>query len=240
MRSNFLKIFLIPFLIIIGCKQAKEVQKEEKTAPPNAIIKEPAFKFKIAAIELPLKTTKYSLKSIEELANKLKNENVDIFTIKSVTRYPELRDRIDLLDELKKKSDMRYKFFEIENNSGRQFGNAIFSIYPFVSNDDNPLKSINFGSSIDIGITNLYVLVTYSHSNLRNITNKLSHEHQIIVGNFSKDKNQIPVDENYYIYSDSFLLKNNDELKVLDSYSSQLQLGKITICEIGIYKNLRK
>lgn len=239
MKINVYKIILIS-IFLIGCRETKEIQREEKIPPSTSAIKVPDFKFKIASIQLSTHTTKYSLKSIDEIVTKLKNENIDILAIKSATRYPELSNRIDLLGEVKKKTDMKYKFFEIENNSGRQLVDAIFSIYPFIAGDNSFLKFIPTGSIIDIGVTNLYVSIISSDKNLNDLTNRLNSGYQIFVGDFRNDILQKVDNDQFNKYLDTFLIKKHDELKVINHYTVQIQLGKIMICELGIYQNFRK
>ena len=155
----------------MGCPP-KELKKEEP-APPSA--PPPEFHktgstdmfFRAASVDLKNFPRKIEKKDIERFAARMKNEKIDIIAVQTIVRYPTLKDRIDIFEELGRQTEMYKLFGETIALSGRQTGNAVFSSYPIRSNDNvvyNHLKSINFESAlfayIDAGTRPVYIVST--------------------------------------------------------------------------------
>lgn len=255
-KNIFKIIFFLTFifsLFISGCKTAEEVKKVDniKELPIETI--KPAITFKIATIDLSRTQTRYSKKSIHKLAKDLQDECIDILIIQSVTRYPELKNRVDLLKELKNFSEMNYKFLELENTSGRLVGNALFSIYPIQNYNNEELvingkKFLLMNTSIDIGIPNILIVTLPSvqiktdagfkilTDNLINISNNFLTKYFIAVGNIFKNSSlSIRPEDEIDVCIDSFLYKKS--IKLEKEKVKTTDLGKLIICEFGVYQN---
>jgi hypothetical protein len=191
---------ILILLTLAGCKPSEEPAKPEKIDPiimPKEPI--PAIIINLATINLSKLNTLYHKNDLIKLGEIIKLEDIQILTVQSVTRYPELPKRLDIIEEIKNLTDMNAKFGETENNSGRQSGNAVFSIYPIKNPDNMEYKSYNnlstaLGVTIDAGIGNIFVvstsvplhLTTESLSELISFREKHLCSTGIITGNFGE------------------------------------------------------
>ncbi len=129
--------------------------------------KPPALTFEVASLSLSGYQKKTEKRDIDRLSTLLKKEQVDILSVQGITRYPGLSSRADFVHELAARAEMRYSFGEMYNNSGRQDGNAIFSVFPQRNNHNDSfdgIKSADFEaalqSSIDGGVKDIVVVST--------------------------------------------------------------------------------
>lgn len=197
------KLFSCAILILLtlaGCKPSEEPTKPEKIDPitmPKEPI--PAITINLATINLSKFNTLYHKNDLIKLGKIIKREDIQILTMQSVTRYPELPKRLDIIGEIKNLTDMNAKFGETENNSGRQSGNAVFSIYPIKNFENLEYRSYNnistaLGVTIDAGVGNLFVvstcvplyLTSESLSELINFREKYSYSPCLVTGNFGE------------------------------------------------------
>jgi endonuclease/exonuclease/phosphatase family metal-dependent hydrolase len=110
------------------------------TTPPKtekeAVPKKPEITIQIASINLANLNKRIERSNIIELVKILKSEQVDILAVQGISRYPGVASRVDFVNELSAKIDWRNVFGEMLNISGRQTGNAIFSVYPILSHQN--------------------------------------------------------------------------------------------------------
>ena len=165
-------LLAVTALLVIGCSSTKEVKKEElpPPPPPTPVVKkatDPDITFKIASIDLGKLARRLELKDIDGLAGELKKQRIDILTLQGVSRYPQVATRIDIIDSLSSRTDMRKIFGETIELSGRQTGNAILCSYPVRSNENthyDGLHSDNFEAAlqgvIDCGARDVIIVST--------------------------------------------------------------------------------
>ncbi len=167
------KKYFIPLIIfscLIGCKTLKEF---ETVTPETRKLKEPVLTFNISGLNLSNESTKYSKTAISNLLAILKKEDIQIFALQGVTRYPDLPNRLDIINELQSATDMYFRFGETQNNSGRQYGHAVLSEFKIQSHHNSEyqsLKSMNtyLSTLIDIGLYNVVITSTLIPDNLKN------------------------------------------------------------------------
>ncbi|MDI6802837.1 MAG: hypothetical protein QME58_03195 [Bacteroidota bacterium] len=248
------KLFSCAILVLLtlaGCKPVKEVVEDRVELPPPLKTLEPAITINIASIDLSDYPTKTAKKSVQNLATALKAAEVQIVTLQSVTRYPELKNRVDFIFELQKATEMFFKFGEIQNYSGRQTGNAIFSIYPFRASENsefNNFKSLStsLNATIDVGVANLLVSSLaipeklssneqkYFVSELNKIHSNFNLPPFIITGNINSINLKLLNDADYNI--DGFVAHRQTEtLTLLETHSIETEFGKIMICKFGLF-----
>ncbi|TAK56912.1 MAG: hypothetical protein EPO24_10505 [Bacteroidetes bacterium] len=157
---------------LTGCppkETAKEEPKVETPPQPTEFKKtgSPDMYFRAASLDLKSFPRKIEMKDIERFAARMKKEKIDILAVQTIVRYPDLKERIDVFEELGRKTEMYKIFGETIALSGRQIGNAVFSSYPIRSNDNVPyknLKSTNLESAmvalVDAGTRPLLVVST--------------------------------------------------------------------------------
>lgn len=167
---SLLVLLFILGTVFIGCPPT-EVRKEETTTPQTADTARPApipeLTIRLASLNLESLTKRIEAEHIDRFVSVLKEEKIDILALQGVRRYPGLASRIDLVDELAARTDMRSAFGETMNLSGRQTGHAVFSMYPIRSYTTTPysgLSSTRFESAletiIDGGVGDLVVVST--------------------------------------------------------------------------------
>lgn len=191
---------ILILLILAGCDPSEESTKPEKTAPIT-IAKEPIppIIINLATINLSKFNTLYHKNDLINLAEIVKREDIQILTVQSITRYPDIPKRLDIIDEMKSLTDMYAKFGETENNSGRLSGNAAFSIYPIKNSGNMEYKSYNnistaLGVTIDAGVGNIFMVSTSvplhlsseSLSELISFREKHSYAPCLVTGNFGE------------------------------------------------------
>ncbi|MBI5020816.1 MAG: hypothetical protein HZB59_05215 [Ignavibacteriales bacterium] len=163
------KLYLFFIILIIGCQPPKPIIKEKPPPPPPAV-KEiaPDMIIKFATIDISKFGRKIELNDIQKFARQIKNDSIDILTVQGITRYPDIKTRADLVDELAKETEMRKSFGETINLGGRQMGNSVFSVYPIRSSENlqfDKIKSTGFEAAmqtiIDCGAQNLVVISTH-------------------------------------------------------------------------------
>jgi len=154
-------------LFLLGCPSAKETKKEEAPPPAPAKPVAPDIVIQVGSLDLAKLSKRIETSDIEQLTTVLKRDKVDILTIQGITRYPGLKVRLDVVDELARQSGMRQAFGENLSLNGRQTGNAVFSIYPIQSSVNttyNGIESMNFESAfqtiIDCGVRSVVVVAT--------------------------------------------------------------------------------
>jgi endonuclease/exonuclease/phosphatase family metal-dependent hydrolase len=122
--------FAFAAAILAGCSTPPP--KIEPAAAPN----KPEMTIQIASINLANLNKRIERTNIHNLARILKNEQVDIFAVQGISRYPGVSTRVDFVNELTSTAEWNNIFGEMTNISGKQTGNAIFSVYPILSHQN--------------------------------------------------------------------------------------------------------
>lgn len=97
---------------------------------------------RVGSLDISSISGRLEKKSVEDLARLLIKEGVEIVAVQGITRYPGVRTRVDFVDELALKADMRHAFGEVMNLSGRQTGNAVFSVFPILTSKNQPIDGL--------------------------------------------------------------------------------------------------
>ncbi len=255
---RWMAVFPLVVAVLAGCGAPT-------TEKVNVAPKPPALTFQVASLNLSGFGKRMEKRDIEKLARLLKNEQVDILSVQGVTRYPGLTSRVDFVNELASKTDMRQTFGEMYNNSGRQDGNAIFSVFPQRNNHNDAfeaVKSANFEaalqSSVDGGIKDIVVVSTVlppkaseaDQSTCLQIiaTKSIAQPGQpvILTGNLPTAKS-ILRKEPYEAAVDStnetkrqkettrIWFSNNGSLKLIETHTKETFFGPMIVAKFGLF-----
>jgi len=255
-------LLLILALFLTGCPSPKPITKEVPPPSPKEV-KVPVLEIVVhfASIDLSQYTQRIEKSDIQKFASQLKKDSIDILTIQSITRYPELKSRVDLVDELAGAADMRKAFGETINISGRQNGNGIFAVYPIRSSDNlqfDKLKSTGFEAAlqtiIDCGSRDILIVSTQisdkaTETDISNILTTLGHltktypDHPIIIsGNLSPNEagNKMTAYENVttgkIVETPTVWFSKNESVRMLEHKTVSTVFGKMVLVNFGIYR----
>ncbi|MDI6766202.1 MAG: hypothetical protein QME52_05200 [Bacteroidota bacterium] len=250
-------LLFILSLFLLGCPPPKPIMKEKPPTPPMKKNIVPDMVIKFATIDISKYDKKVEINEIHKFAGQLKKDSIDILTIQGIIRYPEIKTRVDIVDELAKQTEMRKAFGETINHGGRQNGNGVFSIYPIRSSDNfqfDKIKSTGFEAAIqtiiDCGAQNIVVVSTQ-------ITDKATRADRISI---IKSLEQLPqqfqsypivisgnldFDQPLNKFNPIQIRKNNDSpgvwfaangtINILDEQIRESVFGKMTIVIFGIF-----
>jgi endonuclease/exonuclease/phosphatase family metal-dependent hydrolase len=160
---------LLLSLLLLGCPPSKEAGRTAAPSPLPAPRRPaaPDLILRVASLNLALHTRRIEREDIERFAALLRKDSVDILSLQGVTRYPGVTTRADVLDELSARAEMRSVFGETISVSGRQSGNAVFSVYAIQSSQNTPYAGsagANFESAlqavVDCGVRPVVVVST--------------------------------------------------------------------------------
>ncbi|MGA2624527.1 MAG: hypothetical protein ABSF91_11780 [Bacteroidota bacterium] len=246
-------------LFLLGCPSTKETKKEEAPPPPPAKPVAADIVIQVGSLDLAKLSRKIETSDIEQLTTVLKRSKVDILTMHGITRYPGLKDRIDVVDELSRQTGMRQAFGENLMLNGRQTGNAVFSSYPIQSSANTPysgIQSMNFESAlqtiVDCGARSVVVVATRLPDkasvddqttciNLLNSFNTLYLDDPIIIaGNLpgSGDAEKIALFDEARMkgQSPAIWFSRGQSLKLTHVKTENTQLGPLIVAEFGIFR----
>jgi hypothetical protein len=147
-------------LLITSCTPPPSKTDGAEKAPQK-----PELSIQIAALNYASLNRRLEKKDVDQMAQVLKREQIEVLAVHGLVRYPNVASRIDLLTELPRQIDMRTAFGEMMNNSGRQTGNAIFSAFPILSQHNQPFDGVKsasveaaFRATIDGGVHSLMIV----------------------------------------------------------------------------------
>jgi len=162
MKIHCIQVFVLVMALIFLTSCTTPPKAEHEAAP-----KKPEMTIQIASINLANINRRIDRSNIGELAKILKKEQIEVLAVQGISRYPGVTTRVDFVNELSAKTDWRNAFGEMQNISGRQTGNAIFSVYPILSHQNfswDVVKSSSFEAAlqatIDAGSASLIVVST--------------------------------------------------------------------------------
>ncbi len=115
-----------------GCPSPPETQKPQPPPSPAGGKKPagPEITFEFATLDIAGHQGRIEQTDIDQLAQYLRREKIDILAVQGIIRYPGLQTRIDFVDALSAEAGMRNAFGETITLNGRQGGNAVFSGFP--------------------------------------------------------------------------------------------------------------
>ena len=164
-----MRLFLCPFvsvlvLLLASCSGPSQTTRESSGAAP--LQPKLATTVRIATLDLFSLKRRLEKKDIERFAEVIKKEQIEVLAVQGISRYPNVKTRIDFVDEFPARADMRRAFGETIDMSGQQRVNAVFSVYPIHSGNkkefDVPSAFYEsaFQVSIDAGVRDVIVVST--------------------------------------------------------------------------------
>jgi endonuclease/exonuclease/phosphatase family metal-dependent hydrolase len=149
-------------ILISGCSAPTTDKSATKTGP-----KEPDLTLQVASLNLSGFNKRFEKSEINKFSKLLKKEQVDVLSVQNITRYPGVESRVDFVNELVARSEMRYSFGEMVNSSGRQSGNGIFSLFPMRNTHNDAFDGVQSATfeaalqaSVDGGVRDVIVVST--------------------------------------------------------------------------------
>ncbi|MCX6132703.1 MAG: hypothetical protein NTU47_02720 [Ignavibacteriales bacterium] len=240
------------------------MSKSDASATPQPKL---ALSVKVACMDLSGYGKRIEKKDIERFSAALKKEQIEILAVQGITRYPNVKTRVDFVSELAALMDMRHVFGESIDISGRQFGNAVFSMYPIRSNEkkeyDVPsaftetalLVAIDAGVR-DVGIVSTRLpLRATSEEQARCIRTIAEMQKNldvpfVVTGNlptYRKSRDfekftdlQISLpDGSAKLLSSRLWYIQGDLFKAVNARTVKTDLGTLTVAEFGLYQQTR-
>ena len=258
MKTRNIKVFLLTVVILYLCS-CTTPPKAEKGATPR----KPEITIQIASINLANLNKRIGRNNIIELVKILKSEQVDILAVQGISRYPGIAARVDFVNELSAKTDWRNVFGEMLNISGRQTGNAIFSVYPILSHQNiswNRVISTSFDAAllatIDAGVRPLMIVSTQlppkasAHGQARclkmiaSMNPDTTDQLTIVAGNMPTDEiirttnsfAEVPPLEFAKRTTPRIWYSANTSIQLFASRSVETELGTLVIAQFGLLR----
>ena len=257
---RFCIIVFIGSLFLSGCSAPPAVTKSD--APPPQ--PKPAQSIKVACVDLSGYGKRIEKKDIERFSAALKKEQIEILAVQGITRYPNVKTRVDFVTELAAQMDMRHAFGESIDIMGRQLGNAVFSMYPIRSNQkkeyDVPsaFSETALHVAIDAGVRDIGIVSTRLPSKatseevakcLRTIAELQKNPDVafVVTGNlpaykktqdferFSDILASLP-DGSAKLQTSHLWYMQGDLFKVVNARTVKTELGTLTVAEFGLYQ----
>jgi hypothetical protein len=247
-------ILALAILYLCSCTAPPKAEKEAAPIKPEITIQ-------IASINLANVNKRIERSNIIELAKILKSEQVEVLAVQGISRYPGVATRVDFVNELAAKTDWRNVFGEMLNISGRQTGNAIFSMYPILSHQNFPwdkVKSTSFEAAlqatIDAGVHALTVVSTQlppnATTNEQAQCSKLiaamnpdtANPLTVVAGNMPTEESirttnsfaEVPLDGSAKSTISRIWYTAGTSLQLLMSRSVETELGTLVIAQFGL------
>jgi hypothetical protein len=163
------RLFLVPFVFILGialtgCSGPSQTTKEFSGVAPGQ--PKLATTVRIATLDLFNLKRRIEKKDIDRFADVIKKEQIEVLAMQGIARYPNVKTRIDFVEEFPARADMRRVFGETIDMSGQQRVNAVFSIYPiqWSNKKEFDVPSAFYESalqvSIDAGVRDVLIVCT--------------------------------------------------------------------------------
>jgi hypothetical protein len=157
--------YSILFLVLItACSGPPQAAKETTTvASPQPKL---ATTVRVASIDFFNLKRRIEKKDVERFAEVVKSEQVEVLAVQGITRYPNVKTRIDFVEEFPARSDMHRSFGETIDMSGQQRVNAVFSMYPiqWSNKKEFDVPSAFYESalqvSVDAGVSDVVIVST--------------------------------------------------------------------------------
>jgi endonuclease/exonuclease/phosphatase family metal-dependent hydrolase len=237
------------------------------TTPPKTEIepapRKPEITLQIASINLAPVNKRVERNAVSELAKILKNEQIEILAVQGITRYPGIAARVDFVSELSAKTEWRNVFGEMLNVSGKQTGNAIFSVYPILSHQNTGWDKIIASSfdaalqaTVDAGARSLTVISTQLPSKtsameqaqisklMAGMNTDMNNQPMIVAGNLPAEESdrttnsfaEVPAPETAKKTASRIWYSSNTSIQLLSSRSVEVELGTLVIAQFGLLR----
>jgi endonuclease/exonuclease/phosphatase family metal-dependent hydrolase len=238
-------------LIAGGCSSGKEAAR-------NNLV--PYDTLTVGSLNLATLARRIEKDDAAQLARIVRRENLHILAVQGVTRYPQVTTRIDLVDELTARIEMYSAFGESANFSGRQTGNAVFSIYPIRSQRNTQYEGLQsnafesaFQATIDCGLRDVVVVSTHLPEALTDadqrvcakmlVSLKADYENNamVVAGNLPASPN--PTADFVVARSKEsnslFWFSRDGSLRLLSKKTAKTPLGTMVIARLEIFRALQ-
>jgi hypothetical protein len=263
----FVRLFLFPFVFILGialadCSGPSQMTRESSGVTPGQ--PKLATTVRIATLDLFNLKRRIEKKDIDRFAEIIKKEQIEVLAMQGILRYPNVKTRIDFVEEFPARADMRRAFGETIDMSGQQRVNAVFSIYPiqWSNKKEFDVPSAFFESafqvSIDAGVRDVIIVSTrlpekatakdfvsciQTIAGLQTKTDKPF----IVTGNlpvlskvkapesFADVQSALPGDAGKAVVSRIWYAQG-DLFKLLNARTVKTELGAMTVVEFGLYQ----
>jgi hypothetical protein len=252
--STQMSVLAIAMVCLYSCTTQPKVEKEP-------ISKKPETSIQVASINVGNLKKRIGRNDIIELVKILKSEQIEILAVQGISRYPGVATRVDFVNELSAKTDWRNVFGEMLNISGRQTGNAIFSMYPILSHRNVSWDTVEPASfdaalqaTIDAGARSLMIVSTQlpltatakeqaECSKLIAAMNPDTADHlTIVAGNMPADQTirlsnsfaEVPPPESAKSTMSRIWFSANSSLQLLASRTRDIELGTLIIAQFGL------
>jgi endonuclease/exonuclease/phosphatase family metal-dependent hydrolase len=221
----------------------------------------------MASIDLSGYGKRIEKKGIERFSAALKREQIEILAVQGITRYPNVKTRVDFVSELAAQMDMRQVFGESIDISGRQQGNAVFSMYPIRSKQkkeydvpsafaETALQVLIDAGVRDVAIVSTRLPVKASSEELAKCLRTIAELQKspdapfVVTGNlpvykksrdfgkFTDLQTSLP-DGSSKSQTSRLWYMQGDLFKVVNARTVKTELGTLTVAEFGLYQQTR-
>lgn len=158
MNALLPRFALLVFVLAIGCSPTREAVKKSP---------EPYDTLTVGSLNVANLSRRIEKNDITRLARIIDDEGLHLLAIAGITRYPQVSTRVDLVDELTTRAGIYSAFGESATISGRQTGNAVFSVYPIRAQRTTHYEGLQsntfesaFQAVIDCGLRDVAVIST--------------------------------------------------------------------------------
>ncbi len=226
-----------------------------------------ALSVKVACVDLSGYGKRIEKKDIERFSAALKREQIDILAVQGITRYPNVKTRVDFVSELAAQMAMGHACGESIDISGRQQGNAVFSVYPIRTNQkkeyDVPsaFAETALHVSIDAGVRDVAIVSTRlpmkaSSDELAQCVRTIAELRKspdapfVVTGNLptykkSRDFEQFTdlqpslPEGSAKLQTSHLWYMRGDLFRIINARTVETELGTLTVAEFGLYQLAR-
>ena len=250
-------VFIAALLYLQSCATPPKAENESIPVKPA----KPAITIQIASINLALFNKRLERKNIIELSKILKNEQIEVLAVQGIARYPGIATRVDFVNELSAKTEWRNVFGETMNISGKQTGNAIFTLYPILSHENFSWEKVITTSydaavqaTIDAGARSLTIVSTQipvkATANQQAQCSKLIasmnadtvNQPMIVAGNLPAEEivrtansfADVPLPVSSKSSKQKIWYSANTTIQLLGARSIETELGTLLVAEFGL------
>ncbi|RPI04577.1 MAG: hypothetical protein EHM64_09545 [Ignavibacteriae bacterium] len=247
---------ILAILLLCSCSTPPKIEKEAVPNKPESFIQ-------IASINLSGFNKRMDRNHIQELVKILKSEQIEILAVQGISRYPGIASRVDFVNEVTARTDWRNAFGEMLNVSGKQTGNAIFSVYPILNHQNVSWENVKPSSfeaalhtTVDVGSRSLMFVTTQlpskaTASELAQCSKLIAAmnpdpDHQLIIvaGNMPADDGlraanlfaEVPPSESARSTAPTIWYSANASIQLLTSRSLETDLGTLLIAQFGLVR----
>jgi hypothetical protein len=259
---RLLSLVFVLALLLENCSGPPRTTKESSGVVPGP--PKLATSVRIATLDLFNLKRRIEKKDIERFAEVIKKEQIEVLAVQGITRYPNVKTRIDFVEEFPSRADMRRAFGETIDMSGQQRVNAVFSVYPihWSNKKEFDVPSAFFESalqvSIDAGIRDVIVISTRlpekaTAKDLVTCTQLIAglqatiDKPFIVTGNLPM-LSKVKAPESFVDVQSTLLADagatvtsrvwyaRGDLFKLLNARTLKTELGTVTVVEFGLYQ----